>query len=118
MIKGIGIDIVEVKRFEGIKNNTEFIDQILTKPEKIIFSRCRSAAVHLAKVFAIKEAVMKSLGIGLHFGTFWHDVEVSERWEIAINCNLKLFAAKLKYSKVYSSFSQSKNYVTALILME
>ena len=118
MIKGIGTDIVEVKRFEGIKNNTAFIDQILTEREKIIFSRCRFAGLYLAKIFAIKEAVMKSLGVGLHFGTCWREIEVSEEWNVTLSGKLKMFAGELKYLNIKSSFSQSEYYVTALILIE
>lgn len=118
MIKGFGADIVEVKRFEGIKNNTAFIDQILTEREKIIFSRCRSAGLYLAKIFAIKEALMKSLGVGLHLGTCWHEIEVSEEWNVTLSGKLKLFADELKYLNIKSSFSQSEYYIIALILIE
>ena len=79
MIKGIGIDIIEVKRIRDImvKYGDKFFQRILTQSE---IDYCKSFTanpeVHFAGRFASKEAYSKSIGTGIskHFG--WKDIEI------------------------------------------
>ena len=66
MVKGIGIDILEVSRIKGVyeKFPLRFRSRILTQREQnYIFSK-NNPWPNLAGRFAAKEAVMKSLGAG------------------------------------------------------
>ena len=66
MVKGIGIDILEVSRIKGVyeKFPLRFRNRILTQREQeYIFSK-NNPWPNLAGRFAAKEAVMKSLGAG------------------------------------------------------
>jgi holo-[acyl-carrier protein] synthase len=77
MIKGIGVDIVEIDRIEkAIESRKErFINRIFTKGEQeYCFGRPRPFR-HFAARFAAKEAVSKSLGTGKR-GMHWTDIEV------------------------------------------
>jgi len=76
VLKGIGIDAVEVERFRRVINRTPgVVRRVFTEGERAAGARRRDPAERLAARFAAKEAVMKALGVGL--GAFkFHDVEV------------------------------------------
>lgn len=69
MILGIGVDVVDIARFEKVLARTPAVaDRLFTPAE-------RNAPAHsLAACFAAKEAVAKSLGAPP--GLRWEDVEV------------------------------------------
>ncbi|MCX6735956.1 MAG: holo-ACP synthase [Candidatus Parcubacteria bacterium] len=63
-VKGIGIDIVEVKRFASFKKKGEdrFLSNNFTEKELEYCFSFSDSSVHLAGTFAGKEAVWKALG--------------------------------------------------------
>ena len=69
MIKGIGIDIIELDRVEKILNKTpHFCERILTSEEKTVFnslSAQQRRVEWIAGRFAAKEAFSKALGTGI-----------------------------------------------------
>ena len=76
VLKGIGIDAVEVDRFRRVIARTPgVVRRLFTDGERAAGARRRDPAQRLAARFAAKEAVMKALGVGLGAFTF-HDVEV------------------------------------------
>jgi holo-[acyl-carrier protein] synthase len=68
MIRGLGIDIVEIERVAKAMSRPRFVSRILTEPEKL--QNITSASV--AGKWAAKEAVAKAVGTHL----LWHDVEI------------------------------------------
>ena len=78
MIYGTGIDIINIGRIEKSleKFSGRFEKKIFTVEE---IAYCRSKAYparHFAARFAVKEAVLKSLGTGMAGGMDWKDLEV------------------------------------------
>lgn len=75
---GLGIDSVEVDRFRRVMLRTPgVVDRLFTPGEQAYGARFRDSAPRLAARFAVKEATMKALGVGL--GAFaFHDVEVTK----------------------------------------
>ena len=73
---GVGIDAVEVPRFRrALERRPGLRERIFTDGERAYAARFSDPAPRLAARFAVKEAAMKSLGVGL--GAFgFHDVEV------------------------------------------
>lgn len=72
MIIGIGIDLVDLARFESAVTRTpKLIDRLFTETER------EANLISLAGKFAAKEAFVKALGgaDGMH----WHDVEIAKR---------------------------------------
>lgn len=71
---GIGVDLVALDRFEREVSYAgfRFLARVFTRGEIAIYRRRRS---HLAKVFAVKEAVSKALGTGMR-GVDWQDIDV------------------------------------------
>jgi len=67
MIKGIGVDVLEIVRVENVyaRHGERFIERILTEREKLEFHQRKNKANYLAKQFAAKEAIAKSFGTGI-----------------------------------------------------
>lgn len=79
-MKGIGIDAVDIDRFRRtLERRPRLRHRLFTDDELEGLSRRVDAAPSLAARFAVREAAMKALGVGL--GAFdFHDVHV-ERLE-------------------------------------
>ncbi len=76
MIIAMGTDIVEINRIEkAAKNNTKFIDRILTPREMDVLASKHDRSSSLAASFAAKEAVSKLLGTGIG-EVSWHEIEI------------------------------------------
>lgn len=75
MVKGIGIDIVDVQEFRN-KLTDELVTELFSNEE---VHYCRSQVRYwenFAARFAAKEAAFKALGMGLSSGLRFRDVEV------------------------------------------
>src|SRR3990170_4657224 len=77
MIKGIGVDIVEIDRINRVIENRKdrFVNRIFTRDEQTYCLSKPRPWRHFAARFAAKEAVSKALGTGAK-GMRWTDVEV------------------------------------------
>ena len=77
MIKGIGIDAVDIERFRTSLARTPSMRERLFTAEELAYVAPKADPVpSLAARFAAREAVMKAMGLGL--GAFgFHDVWVS-----------------------------------------
>lgn len=116
-IKGIGIDMIEIKRIDmAIKKNNRFINRIFTVREIQYFSDCNWSINTIAGNFAAKEAVMKALGTGLR-GFKWTDVEIMRdnmgRPCVLLNNSAKAFAERTGIINISISISHCKDYAVA-----
>jgi holo-[acyl-carrier protein] synthase len=69
MIDGIGIDVVDIKRFqESLERTPGLLEKLFTESERSV------APSSLAARFAAKEALYKALSP--EHGLAWHDAEV------------------------------------------
>ncbi len=66
--KGIGSDIIEIKRFEDkpLEKNKKFYNSIFSKSELIHSKKYSDPYPHIAGIFAAKEAVLKCIDEPLH----------------------------------------------------
>jgi len=72
---GIGIDIVDVPRFEKVlARRPKIVDRLFTEGEKL---DTKLHPQRLAARFAAKEAVMKACGVGVG-STGWKTIEVKK----------------------------------------
>lgn len=78
MIKGIGTDLVSVKRIENSldRHGERFAKKILGPQEILDFPASKRKTNFLAKRFAAKEAVAKALGTGFANGIRWQDIQL------------------------------------------
>ncbi|MDR0728181.1 MAG: holo-ACP synthase [Puniceicoccales bacterium] len=77
-VLGIGIDLVEVERIEGLlkRFGEHFLKKIFSQEELRDSFRHRNPHPSLAARFAAKEATAKALGIGIGSGFSWSSAVV------------------------------------------
>ena len=74
---GLGVDIVEIARMQGIlERNPKFATQVFSPEECAYCDAKANPAAHYALRFAAKEAVVKALGTGFAEGIWVRDIEV------------------------------------------
>lgn len=78
MILGIGNDLVDCRRVEKTlkRFGSRFENRVFTPQEQLRMGQRVGQAAGYAKLFAMKEAILKALGTGLAGGIGWHDVEI------------------------------------------
>jgi holo-[acyl-carrier protein] synthase len=76
MMRGLGIDAVDIARFQAVlARSPRLAPRVFTAAERALADRRADSGALLAARFAVREAVMKALGVGL--GAFdFHDVSV------------------------------------------
>ena len=117
MIKGLGIDIIEISRVKrAITRNSRFIDKVFTPEEIKLFQERNYPYNTIAGFFAAKEATVKALGTGIR-NLQWKDIEVKKDPEGKPFIKLYNNARDIAYSKnikdIHLSISHSKEYAVA-----
>ncbi|MGG1697445.1 holo-ACP synthase [Bacillus zhangzhouensis] len=117
MIKGIGIDIVEIDRLSRVLSRQPRLpERILTLNEQDIFYALREKRQleFLAGRFAAKEAFAKAYGTGIGQHLSFHDIEIQK------DDNGKPFikSEKTKGDHVHVSITHTKEYAAAQVLIE
>ena len=116
VIKGIGIDIIELDRIEkAVLKNNRFPARVLTNKELNIyedFSTDKRKVEFLAGRFAVKEAFAKALGTGIGKISF-QDIEVLPN-EAGSPC---LSVSTFDTEKIFVSISHSKAYAVAQVII-
>ncbi len=76
MIVGVGTDLVDLDRFRSVlERRPALVERLFTEAE-VAYARLRTDPTERFAVrFATKEAVLKSMGVGLGAAD-WHDIEV------------------------------------------
>lgn len=123
MIKGTGVDIIEISRIKKSLINEQFIKRIFTvKEQAYCESRKQLAVSSYAARFAAKEAVAKALGIGIAEGGLWTDIEILPDDKGAPHVKLygyfAYLATKRKIYNIYISLSHCKEYAVAQAILE
>lgn len=121
IIKGIGIDIVEVQRIQEIleKQDKYFTEKIFSDME-ITYCRTRNKPyIHFAARFAAKEAVAKAMRTGWSGEFRWKDVEVVNDQSGAPHIILCREVKKaLEECDIHLSISHTNNIVAAFVVIE
>lgn len=123
MIKGTGVDIIEISRIEKSLTNEKFVERIFTKKEQeYCNSRKQMAVSSYAARFAAKEAVVKALGTGISGGGLWTDIEILPDDDGAPHVKLYGYfaytATKRKIYNIFISLSHCKEYAVAQAILE
>lgn len=121
MVKGIGIDILEIHRIQRSVDafGNDFLEKIFT-PEEIRYCTAKhNAAQHFAARFAAKEAVSKALATGWRGNFSWKDIEVTNdalgKPQITLSGKLKEALAR---ASIFVSLSHSESHVVAMVILE
>lgn len=117
MIKGIGIDIIELDRInKSIEKNNRLIHRVLTNHELAVYENLESVSRRvefLAGRFAAKEAFAKATGTGIGRLSF-QDIEVKSTELGAPSIRVQGFEG---YS-IFISISHSRDYAVAQVIIE
>ena len=124
MIVGTGVDISEVDRIAAAvkRFGDRFLQRVFT-PAEIRYCMAKpNAAERLAARFAAKEAGMKAIGTGLHYGVTWQDVEVlqmpGQRPVLQFHGKAAEFAARLGCKRTHLSLSHTREQAIAYVILE
>ncbi|UCF70908.1 MAG: 4'-phosphopantetheinyl transferase superfamily protein [candidate division WOR-3 bacterium] len=118
MIEGLGIDILAKDRLLTVKNREDFEKNIFTRKE-IASTPNLLRRIHVqALYFSVKEAVLKALGCGLRFGSFWRDIEIDSISRIRIAGNVRDFAVKKSVKKIHTAAARTRQYALSVVLLE
>ena len=117
-----GIDIVEVKRIEGLFSQDEdLIREIFTLTEIDYCQGKRYRFRHFAARFAAKEAMMKALGTGWAGEIKWMDIEVtndsSGKPYVNLHGRVKELVSKMGVQSISVSLSHCSDYAVAQVIM-
>lgn len=114
MIKGVGIDIVELERIERLVEKPSFIARILSDSEKERFRQLsgKRQVEFLAGRFAAKEAYAKARGTGIGRDLSFKDIEVLS------NEKGKPFIEEKDGETIHISISHSRDYAVAQVIIE
>jgi len=114
MIKGTGIDIVEITRIKKVYEHNERIkERVLTDKEQQIFEQLspKRKIEFLAGRFAAKEAFSKAYGTGIGKDLSFHDIEIET------DARGKPYLIKPDVH-AHLSISHSDNYAIAQVIIE
>ena len=118
-IVGIGVDVVDLARFEDVVARTPgILDRMFTKGEQTSAAGHQLPLMSLAGRFAVKEAVAKA--IGAPAGMEFHDCEVSNGGAptISITGTVQAVADELGVTNWHVSLSHDGPVAIAYVIAE
>lgn len=124
MIVGVGTDIVMIDRIAKSwqRFGPRFAARILSADELIELPEKKNPVHFLAKRFAMKEAVAKALGTGMHQGVSWRQIGVTHDPQgkpvLALTGVALQRAEKLAVTDHHISTSDEKEYAIAFVVLE
>ncbi|GAB4144884.1 MAG: holo-ACP synthase [Planctomycetaceae bacterium] len=119
MIVGLGTDIIEIVRIGRMveRHGEVFLTRVYTDDEIRYCQRRKECFQHYAGRWAVKEAVMKTLGTGWIRGIRFRDIEVvmekSGKPTLRIHGGVREYAEKLNIGEFLISISHCREYATA-----
>lgn len=129
MIVGIGTDLVKISRIDDLykKFSSKLLEKLLTKEESTKFEEMESSKriKYLAKRFAAKEALVKSLGTGFNDSVSLRDISISNNDKgkpyYDISEKLDQYIQKTLQVNKYSinlSITDDREYANAIAIIE
>ncbi len=124
MLSGIGVDIAEIQRFEGLieRYGDRIALRLLTEREQQQFVQRHRSPAFLASRFAAKEAASKALGTGIKQGIGFHSIEVVNdrqgKPELVFHDEAYQLTERLNIARALLSLSDEKSYVVAMVVLE
>ena len=122
---GIGVDIVENRRFKNLVKNINFIKRTFGEKEIRLSQKVLNKSNYYSKRFAAKEAFAKSLGTGFRNNLNLVDIEILNdkkgkpyyiKSKKINNLVFKIF--KIKKYNLFLSISDEKNYSIAFAIIQ
>ena len=124
MIFGVGIDLVEIGRIETIMKKWEekFLCRIYSAEEIRYCNNRARPAVHFAARFAVKEAFLKAIGLGMGGGVRFRDIETThdDRGKplLKLAGAARSFLETREIRAVHLTISHTNAHATAIVMLE
>lgn len=123
MILGIGIDLVDVRRFEGIifRWQERFLRRIFTPAEIGYCNTKKNPAQRFATRYAAKEAVIKALFPKNMEGVNYQEIGIDEedgRPVVHLHGTSEKYAEELGVKKIFVMITHDGNYGAAQVVLE
>lgn len=121
-MRGVGIDICEVQRFDRLKENQAFLNRVFTKQELEYCLPRKRASESLAARFAAKEAFSKAFGTGINKGIVLDEIEVDKDElgcpYIRLLGKTKEIAESVGIKNIFLTMSHEKSIAVAVVILE
>lgn len=124
MIRGVGIDVIEVDRIRQVlaRHGTRFLQRVMTSEELALAPPAADKAPYFAGRWAAKESVSKALGTGIGTACYWTDICVlnhaSGQPYVVLRGAGAQTAARLKIAVFHISISHLKDIACACAVAE
>jgi holo-[acyl-carrier protein] synthase len=125
MIKGIGVDVVDIARIEEImgKFGTHFLNKVFTPDEIAYCNAMARPAVHFAGRWAVKEAFYKALPPSCQRNSFFKSIEVVAAGSRRPSINVRDKALEVGLKKhgieaMHMSISHERSVCVAFVVLE
>ncbi|HBV40220.1 MAG TPA: holo-ACP synthase [Erwinia sp.] len=123
-ILGLGTDIVEIDRIEGVisRSGDRLAKRVLSENEWAQYQAHQQPVRFLAKRFAVKEAAAKAFGTGIRGGLAFNQFEVYN--DALGKPGLRFFqqaaevAHKLGVAHVHVTLADERHYACATVIIE
>ncbi|MHA6567172.1 holo-ACP synthase [Aerococcus urinae] len=117
MIKGIGTDLVDIKRIEKVqKQRPDFANRVLTASEREAMeanSSWKRQMEFLSGRWAAKEAFAKALGTGIGLSLSFQDLEILNDQKGRPHLNTAAYSGK-----IFLSITHTDDYAQAFVVLE
>lgn len=117
----VGIDVVEVERFEKFLKNENLLKRIFTEEEIKYFYSFKTPLEHMAGTFSAKEAVCKAFQTGFNDIFTPLNIEILHENKIPyvkLKNKAKNFFDKSEFTKININISHTKKIASAICLLE
>jgi len=121
VIRGLGIDLVLISRIETSigRFGERFLARIFTPEER---RQSEGRPSFFAGRFAVKEALLKSLGTGLSDGIRWKEIETLSREtgapEVRCSGRVRDIMGQRAIERIWASLSHERDHVVAVVVLE
>ena len=122
---GIGVDIIDNKRFKNLIKDKKFINRIFSKKEIFASKKTLNKINFFSKRFAAKESFAKALGTGFRNKLNFKDIEIVNdnlgKPFYLINNKIKKIIKKNKKIanfELFLSISDEKDYSVAFTIIQ
>lgn len=122
-VVAIGTDLVEIDRVQTAldRHGARFAERVLTPAERTIMAGQNLPWRYLAKRFAAKEAIAKSLGTGIGASLSWQDMEVQNDADgapvVHLTHRARALAQRRGASRVLLTLSDERAYAVAFAVL-
>lgn len=117
MIEGIGIDSIEIERVKKAMEREAFLQRVFTENERAYLAEKGLAAQSAAGMFCAKEAVLKTMRMGITDGPL-KDIEVLHEAGGAPYVKLHGKLADQCRGKIFLSITHTRDYASAFAVLE